>query len=466
MQGFDLEGAEGRVELRWGSGFGGACAKQSAVRVAQGQIPACHTVAEDGTQHWEQMYKELAKSSFGARAYTKDASQQSADVVLSILATLAFDPAALPPTPSSTEASPPLQPNEFIVDNASARFWPRGNWYFFDGGKAYGQDCLVALPGYESAPGFGASAEARPELAQAGLYEVYGWWCGNPNYDQTRRGTILVHRSAKDPSPEAVGVDYQQGAGDWQSLGRYNLQPGAYVEVKSAISGNVVADAFRFVRVGEAGVEAAPTPLPTGPLVSNNPPSPLQQVAAGDLASRLGLDDPFYVSVPITPTETTFNDCATFPRDSCGGTRPGWEVIAAHGGITLTYRVSSDYKLMTIEGAEQLDPWVIGQTQPQRVFLRVSGGGANLSVQYQPDNTWHLLAPSTETTPPRDALLTAEQAAVLRDLSPKYGTLTLPVMEDGSRQLVFYGLGREISPSDADRAALQGLAAQLAAPPP
>ena len=312
-------------------------------------------------------------------------------------------------------------------------------------------------------PGQGASARILPDLAQAGSYQVQAWWCGNPNVDQTARGTIIAHRSAKDPAPQVIGVNYQQGAGEWQSLGTYNLAPGAFLEVKSAVDGNVVADAFRFVRVGDSGVEAVPTPLPSGPIVSNHPPSPLQQVTAGDLAARLGLNDPFYSSVPITPTQTTFNDCSVFPREGCAGTRAGWETLVSHGDVSLTYRVSDDYKLLAIEGADQLDPWLLGQAQPQRVFMQVSGGGPNFRVLYQPDNTWHKLVWGTDTAEPSDTLLSPEQGAVLRELAPKYGTLSLPVTEDGAQGLVFYGLGSAISPNDADRAALQSLAAQLAA---
>ncbi len=91
-QGARLDGPEGTVELWWGTGFGGACPEGfSTVKVAQGELPVCHIVGADGISHWEQVNKELAKTSFSGRAYTKDATQASVDAVLAVLATLAFD---------------------------------------------------------------------------------------------------------------------------------------------------------------------------------------------------------------------------------------------------------------------------------------------------------------------------------------------------------------------------------------
>ena len=137
-------------------------------------------------------------------------------------------------------------------------------------------------------------------------------------YRQSTQGVIEVHRSADDATPQAVGVDYQAGVGQWQSLGTYDLQPGAFLEIKSTMNGSVVADAYRFVYKGADGAEAVPTPLPSGVLVSGNPPSPLQIMTSGDLVDRLSLVDPFYLSVPMTPADKTFDDCTAFPREGCG----------------------------------------------------------------------------------------------------------------------------------------------------
>jgi hypothetical protein len=456
-----LEGPEGRIELQWGSGFGGACAAYSALHLAQGQIPACYYVAPDGTQTWSLTAVKLPTVGVAGFAATKDAEPASADVVLAILATLTFEAPENLGTAASTAAptAAPGQPQELVVDNAAASFWPKGNWYFLDTGQQYGKDCYVALPGLDTA------AEVRPDLPEAGSYEVFARWCGNPHDDQTGHGIIEVHRSAGDPAPQAVGVNYQANAGQWQSLGSYNLQPGAFLNVKSVLDGRVVADAFRFVFRSPAAAEAVPTPLPSGPIVSGNPPSPLQQVTSGDLAARLALVDPFYVSVPMTATQQTFDDCQAFPRDDCGGTRAGWQAIVTHQPISLTYRVSDDYKLVAVEGADMaLDPWLMGQDTPQLIFLRGSGGGTDFTVHYHPDSTWHLLRPGNGSQPESDVTLTQDQADTLRTLAPKYSTLYLQPTGGGS--LVFYGLGTVVAPSDADRDMLLALGAALTAAPP
>jgi hypothetical protein len=434
------------VELRWGTGFGGACAAYSALSIANGQLRACHSVADDGTQRWEQIYAELKTATFAARAETKSASAENADLVRRIFSTLKFDQPAAGPTP------PPVPTNEIVVDNAA--FALTGDWYYFDGGQNYAADCLLALPGVE------ARAQARPALPGAGQYEVFGWWCGNPNADQTRKGTLLMRRSANDAAPQPLVVNYDEGAGSWQSLGKFNLQSGAFVEILSAVDGSVPADAFRFVPVGPTATEVPATPAATpGPRVSNNPPSPLQQVTQGDLAARLALNDPFYSSMAMTPTQLNFDDCADFPREGCGGERKGWDVIVATQGMTLTYRVSDDYRFVALSGAEALDPWTMGQTHPQRVFLRGSDAAGAWAVHYRPDGTWRLLRYGTDATPPGEARLDAAQGALIRELAGKYSTITVGAPEGG---LTLYGLGPLVAPTQEDRVALERLAADLA----
>jgi hypothetical protein len=452
MQGMDLAGPEGRIELRWGTGFGGACPRYSALPTAAGLLPVCRVVGEDGVQRWEQIYTELKTATFAARAETAGASEESAELVRRILATLDFDDAAVAPTPETTRA-PATAPGEIVVDNRS--FTLAGDWYYFDGGQSYGGECLVALPGLD------ASARARPALPGAGLYEVYGWWCGNPNADQTRKGALRVHRSANDPAPEELVVDYTSGAGEWVNLGAYNLQSGAFVEALSMVDGSVPVDAFRFVPRGPTATEVPATPAATpGPIVSNHPPSALEQVAKGDLAGRLALNDPFYTSMTMNTTDMVFDDCADFPRQGCGGERKGWEAIVAYQGITLTYRISDDYSLLALAGADAwLDPWTIGQEHPQRVFGRGSSSDGSWAVHYRPDNTWRALYYGTETTAPRETRLTAEQGALLRALAPKYSTITIRTQDGGG--LTFYGLGPTVAPTEEDRAALAQLAQEL-----
>lgn len=122
-----VDGAEGRVEMEWGTGFGGACPSgYSTVKVAQGELSTCHTVEANGIRHWDQINKEQpATTGFSARAYTKDGQQASADAVLAILATLAFETpvsgstsagAAVDPLPSWNEGSAKASILKFVAD--------------------------------------------------------------------------------------------------------------------------------------------------------------------------------------------------------------------------------------------------------------------------------------------------------------------------------------------------------------
>ncbi|MGE5601629.1 MAG: hypothetical protein ACM30E_01180 [Nitrososphaerales archaeon] len=454
MEGIVLDGSEGHVEIKWGKGFGGACSAYSALHTSQGQIPVCHTVGADGIRHWEQIYKPLPAATFGARAYTTDAKQASADTVLTVLGTLAFDEPAGGATAAQGASA---RENEIVVDNADAGFLPKGNWYYLKGDPQYGQDCYAALPGLD------ATAQVRPDLPQAGSYEVFAMWCGGNFHDQARHGMIEVHRSAADSVPQMVGVDYQAEPGQWHSLGIYNLQPGAFLRVKSVLDGSALADAYRFVLAAGAGSEALPTPLPAGPVVSHNPPGPLQQVTLGDLAARLGITDVGFVAEPVMAVETTFDDCEAFPREGCSGTRHGYSVMVTYETISVTYRVSDDYKLVALQGIDSADPWMIGQEHPQRFFMQGYGGGMDFRVRYDPDSTWRLLRPGHDSAPDSDLMLSQEQVATLRELTPKYGTLYLKPAGGGT--VVFYGMGPVVAPSDADRDALLALAAALTAAP-
>jgi len=179
--------------------------------------------------------------------------------------------------------------------------------------------------------------------------------------------------------------------------------------------------------------------------------------------TRLDLTTADAVSVPISATLVSFDDCQAFPREGCGGTRDGYQAIAGYETITLTYRVSDDTKLVGVEGADmRLDPWLMGQDHPQRVFLQGAEGGG-FRVVYYPDNTWHLLRPGDGSLPASDVILTQEQADTLRTLAPMYSSLYLQTTD--GEELDFYGLGTVVAPSDEDRDTLLALGAALAATP-
>jgi hypothetical protein len=86
-----LMGSEGGLELEWGVGLGGACPQEyEPVKVAQGELPACHSQNSDGTEQWSLAGKQLGDISFAAIAHTSSATASSRDLVLKILSTLSF----------------------------------------------------------------------------------------------------------------------------------------------------------------------------------------------------------------------------------------------------------------------------------------------------------------------------------------------------------------------------------------
>ena len=91
MHGIALQGPEGGVELRWGTGFGGACPEgYQPLAVAQGNWPACHSQREDGTDLWSLDVQPVGDILFSGSIYTNDITAESQEVVLHVISTLSF----------------------------------------------------------------------------------------------------------------------------------------------------------------------------------------------------------------------------------------------------------------------------------------------------------------------------------------------------------------------------------------
>jgi hypothetical protein len=92
LHGLALTGAEGGVELYWGVGLGGGCTPEGiqTIKVAQGELQTCYAKSADGTEHWENISKNLPTTSFSARAYTTETDASSHDLVLRVISTLSF----------------------------------------------------------------------------------------------------------------------------------------------------------------------------------------------------------------------------------------------------------------------------------------------------------------------------------------------------------------------------------------
>jgi hypothetical protein len=86
-----LKGPEGGVDLKWGTGFGGACPEgYQPIAVAKGTVPACHTQREDGTELWSLDGTKIGNTTFGGEVYTNDATAESRAVVLQVISTLSL----------------------------------------------------------------------------------------------------------------------------------------------------------------------------------------------------------------------------------------------------------------------------------------------------------------------------------------------------------------------------------------
>jgi len=337
---------------------------------------------------------------------------------------------------------------DIIVDNRDPAFSTTGSWFTGDGGHSYNGDCAWAPRGIQNI------AYVRPELPVAGAYEVFAWWCGDPNHDQSQRARIEIYPTAGFVAPRQIYVNLQANAGRWNSLGTYRLEQDSFLSVAGNLDGNVVADAFRFVYRSPEHLQITPTPLPTPVVWTGHPPSPLEQVTSGDLSARLGLVQRFYPYTPITLAEpATFDDCQAFPRAGCGGTREGWRVQVEYQDLAVGYRVSRDYRYVAIEAPDAL-------AGRQLLYLYGSRGNHFFRIDRYPDDTWHLSGADYDGTTGFHRPLDPENVDTLRSLVQTYGAVTFAT-PDGIR-LSLYGLGKRVGLSDADQGRLAALAAEWA----
>ena len=355
-------------------------------------------------------------------------------------------PTASPET-RVTQVSTAAPTVDLIVDNQGANFSTEGWWYTGDGGQSYGRDCAWAPRGVQNI------AKVDPGLPEVGTYEIFAWWCGDPNHDQSRRAPIQIHPTAGQSISYQVHVNLQDAAGQWNSIGVYVLERDAFLTVNGNLEGNVVADAFRFRYLSADPVIITPTPLPTAFPWTGNPPSPLEQVTSGDLSMRLGLVQRFYPYTPIKTTEAgTFDDCQAFPRNGCGGTREGWRVQVEYQDMVVPYRVSGDYHHVAIEASPAL-------VERQVLYLFGVKGDRFFRVDRYPDDTWHLSGADFEGTYAGHQMLDAGAVAALRPLVQTYSSDSFRTLE--GLDLTLYGLGEVVALSDEDRSRLAILGKEL-----
>lgn len=293
----------------------------------------------------------------------------------------------------------------------------------------------------------------QPELPIAGAYEIFAWWCGDPNHDQSQQALIHIYPTVGQIAPYGVHINLQENAGQWNSLGTYYLERNGSLSISGNLDGNVVADAFRFVYRSPERMVITPTPMPTLIPWTGHPPTPLEQLTSGDLQTRLGLVQRFYTYTPIVSMETVaFDDCQAFPRDGCSGTREGWRVQVQYQDMVVTYRVSQDYQFVAVESPPAL-------AHRQLLYLYGSQGKCFFRVDHYPDDTWHLSDADFERTFASHSPLGTETVETFRSLIRIYSSVTLQT-PDGI-QLRLYGLGERVELSEEDRSRLATLGAEL-----
>jgi hypothetical protein len=349
-----------------------------------------------------------------------------------------------PTATAVSQAESSLPEVDIIVDNRDAGFSFTGSWFVGDGGQSYNGDCHWAPRGT------GNIAYYNPQLPVAGSYEVFGWWCGDIHHDQTTDARIYIYPTQGRIVPFQVHVDLQQNAGRWVSLGTYYLETNASLSTGSNLFGNLVADADRFVYRAPDDVSVTPTPAPTRQMWTNHPPSPLEQLSAGDLSARFGLVQWMYPYTPVIGTwEGDFDDCQVFPRTGCSGQRHGWEAHVKYEDEIFPYRVSSDYRHVSLE-------YPLAVSGRQTLYLMVTKGAWFMRFDRYPDDTWWA---SSSTYEPGDAAVSTRldpaTVAELRRLAEKYNTVRAQL--DGGFEASFYGLGRFVEFEPEDAAAIERL---------
>lgn len=358
--------------------------------------------------------------------------------------------------PEPGDATPNLTQDELpaidvVIDDGTDGFSTTGTWFSATTGQQYGPTCAWAPRGIQNIAYF------RPTLPQAGLYEVFAWWCGDPNHDQSQRAGFEIMPAPGRVATYNVLVNLQENAGQWQSLGVYPLQPDAGVTVGGLLSGNVVADAVRFVYVGQNdGTVITPTPIPTPFPWTNHPPEPLEQLTAGDLSARLGLVQPrlTYAHTPVkSVVERTFDDCVSFLRPGCGGERPGWLVTVEYQALEVVYRVAQDYRSVAVEPNEEL-------ARRQSLYLYGSDASRFFRVEVYPDpaRTWHVNVAYHAGVPAVHAPLDVAMAVELQALAATYGPVTVKA---GDAAITLYGYGPQTALSDEDAARIGAWAASF-----
>src|SRR5262249_27762875 len=98
-----------------------------------------------------------------------------------------------------------------------------------------------------------STARFTPNIPTAGAYEVSMWWSAASTRPTAAPVTVGFLGCTDNKT-----VNQRQNGGKWNVIGVYDLRvgTGGYVQIKGAGSGNTIADAVRFRRLGAIGSQS------------------------------------------------------------------------------------------------------------------------------------------------------------------------------------------------------------------
>ncbi|SHL08825.1 FAD dependent oxidoreductase [Chitinophaga jiangningensis] len=228
---------EGDVQI---GGFGPYPVSYRSIIPKKGQcenllVPVCLSASHIayGSIRMEPVFMVLAQSAATAAALAIDTkvSVQQADVA-KIQQQLKNDPLADGSTP------------EILVDDNDATYTTKsGDWQTENRG-GYGPTLLLDN-------GKGNTIRYSPAIKKAGAYQVYTYVPRVANHAAVTPVQVFDGRKQYNTAIKSAEVKVEgQTSGEWVDLGKYSLQPGAWVELSGkGASGVVVADAVLFVPV-------------------------------------------------------------------------------------------------------------------------------------------------------------------------------------------------------------------------
>ncbi|MEM1297482.1 MAG: N-acetylmuramoyl-L-alanine amidase, partial [Verrucomicrobiota bacterium] len=147
---------------------------------------------------------------------------------------------------------------EIIVDNTNSSTYSESGFWSTSTSPGFWQADSRYASAYGPSPH--NQATFRPNLQQAGQYEVYAWWVKGGN-----RSPGAAYVISDLTGPTTVKVDQRTDGKKWNLLGTFNFESGTdgnvVLSAKQSAVGTVnpasvvvIADAVRFVRVGDLDI--------------------------------------------------------------------------------------------------------------------------------------------------------------------------------------------------------------------